>query len=94
MKKLHPIINTNIFIFGVFALLIIADIFAQNGGIAILGGIGFLLQAGVNFITGIIVSIFTQKRTEKYYLLSALIILLIGFSLCGLWAESGSFNFH
>lgn len=94
MKKLHPIIIINAIIFMIFALLIVSDIFIKDGGIGMIGGLGFLLQAGINFLIGLISAIFTRQGTSKYYLLSALIILLIGFSLCGVWAGTTNLGLY
>jgi preprotein translocase subunit Sss1 len=85
MKKLNPVLAINALIFGVFAVMIIFGIANANeegGQFAILGGVGFLIQAAVNFVIGII-TLLMKNPDGKYFLISALAITLIGFSLCG-----------
>jgi hypothetical protein len=94
MKKLHPIILTNLIIFAVCVLLIVSDIFIKEGSLGAVGGLIFLLQAGINVLIGIIVAIFARDGTSKYYLLSAFVILLIGFSLCAVWFGTVNLNIH
>jgi hypothetical protein len=90
--KINKILQTQGYIFLVFVLMI------GIGGLideawAVLGGIGFIFQAGITFLIGI-VQLLTKNENAKYYFLSMLLILLIGFSLCGVWLEYNPLNFH
>jgi hypothetical protein len=52
--------------------------------LAILSSFGILIQISINLLTGFAM-LFYKDKLAPYYILSAIFITLIGFSLCGGW---------
>jgi hypothetical protein len=91
MKKIGQIVGINLGIFLLYSLLSIA-----NGGIDLLVG-GYLLHVGILFFLAIFVYIRDAFSKDKLgfghgLLLSALVILIVGFSSCTMFMKP--INFH
>lgn len=89
MKEGNKILISNLKVF--IIVMIMPLLFRYNVRIsefgiilAVLGLIGLFLLIVFNLITGVVMLLYKDKLAP-YHILSAILVALIGFSLCGGW---------
>ncbi|NOS91594.1 MAG: hypothetical protein HOP30_06705 [Cyclobacteriaceae bacterium] len=85
----NKIVGVNLIILLVYTILIIAFSSGSEKGLGILIGLAFCISihSGLNFIVAIASFINKSKENGRSFLLSALLIVLIGFPSCWIGAQ-------
>jgi hypothetical protein len=83
---MNIVLRNNLIIFSILIGLMLIANFVKDNDFSILfllGWGGFFVQSGINFLIGFIKLV--KEQDASFYFLSSIVILLIGFPMCGLF---------